>query len=211
MVNPESPSFFAQVGQYSWCITIVSVFLVLIGWRVAYKNAVRLATRSETKSLIDAISKLVNEISDLSIDYWLNKSNRNVEINEKKIKGLSKRTSGASTESSLFLMLLLAKVAQVSKLVDILKTRGLDVQDMLLSNVYEKASLDCEFSYKFTKHDRAVRAQEVMDSCMSVIQGLYDTFQKSHPPAKVKPLLQIIKEADSNLDKWHKHLTDPAA
>lgn len=209
MVKPESTSFFAHVGQYSWCITLVSLLLVLIGWRVAYKNAVRLATRSESKSLIDAISKLVNEISDLSIDYWLNKSNKKSDTDDRKIRGLSKKTRGASPESSLFLMLLMAKVAQVSKLVEILKTRGLDVQDTLLANVFEKATLDCEFSYKFSKQDRAIRAQEVMASCMSVIQGLYDTFQKSHPPAKEESFLQCLTKIDSKLDNWHQGLNGP--
>ncbi|EFF5321259.1 hypothetical protein BBD90_005287, partial [Escherichia coli] len=64
----------AGVSTYAWMFSVVSIILVFIGWFVTYNNSLKIATRSESKSIIDAIAKILNEISDLSLDYWVNKS-----------------------------------------------------------------------------------------------------------------------------------------
>ncbi|MGL4747607.1 MAG: hypothetical protein ACRCYF_07730, partial [Shewanella sp.] len=180
--QPQPLSFAAQVGQYSWCIALVSICLVFFGWRVAYNNAIKLATRSESKSIIDSISKLVTEISDLSLDFWLNKSS----VNDEKSDGSERDDNSRVKEnqSAIFVWNVLAKAQQVYKLSKILKVRGLSVPDDLLSTVHEKATLDCETAYKMKPEERIVRAQEIINACMQDIECLYESFQKQHPPAE---------------------------
>lgn len=198
---PQPLSFAAQVGQYSWCIALVSVCLVLFGWRVAYKNAIKLATRSESKSIVDSISKLVTEISDLSLDFWLNKSSVNDDKSDESKEESSSRTK--ESQSAIFLLNVLAKAQQVSKLTEILKVRGLSVPDNLLSTVLEKATLDCERAYKMKPEVRTVRAQEIINSCMQDIQCLHESFQKQHPPAKQETFLHMAKRKYLEIDDWH--------
>lgn len=216
--QPQPLSFAEQVGQYSWCITLISVFLALRGWSVAYKNAIKLATRSESKSIVDSISKLVTEILDLSLDFWLNKASANDDKNDesqrdgnvqakKRLAILSldfwRNKSSVNdnksdeserdgkvrvkkNQSEIFLVNVFAKVQQVSKLSQILRVRGLNVPDHLLSSVIEKATLDCETAYKMEPEERAVRAQDIIDACMQDIECLYESFQSQHPPAEPK-------------------------
>ena len=54
-----------DINTLFWIAIIVtillSIVLVFIGWAVTYNNSAKLATRSESKSLVDALSKLLNE------------------------------------------------------------------------------------------------------------------------------------------------------
>lgn len=194
-------SIITQIGQYSWCITLAGLFIALIGWRVAYKNSIRLATRSESKAIIDSISKLVIEISDLSIDFWLNKSSP-IDASTPvvtKNKELKVKVNQAST----FLFNVLAKAQQISKLSDVLALRGLPVPDNLLADVMEKTTLDCETAFQLGLDLRTERSQEIVSACMYVIHSLHETFQRFHPPAKQESLWQKVVSKYSEIDDWH--------
>ncbi|MFI3038696.1 hypothetical protein ACH54D_17760 [Atlantibacter hermannii] len=201
----EKPvSLIAQIGQYSWCITLIGLCIALIGWRVAYKNSIRLATRSESKSIIDSVSKLVIEISDLSIDFWLVKSSpldTTVEPEQQ-----AKERMAKANQSSSYLFTVLAKAQQISKLSEVLALRGLSIPDNLLSTVMEKTTLDCETAYQLDSGVRTIRSQEIVSACMQVIQELHETFQFYHPPAKQETLREMIARKYSEMDKWHTEL-----
>lgn len=191
--------------QYGWCVGIVSVFLVLCGWRVTYKNSVKLATRSETKSLIDAISKSINDISDISLSYWLKSTNKKKDYKAKaKIYAFNRVSPGEiAPESVSYLMNILAKANQVYKLIDILQTRGLSIHNSLVSTVIERATLDCETIDGFSREDRAIRAQEVVDSCMLVTKSLYDEFQRCYPPIKSESIISKTKGVILKVKAWN--------
>ncbi|NWC65164.1 hypothetical protein [Cedecea sp. P7760] len=197
----SSVSFIEQIGKYSWCITLVGVCIALFGWRVAYKNSIRLATRSESKSIIDSVSKLVIEISDISIDFWLNKSTPIADSGDIEVQ--KKEQSIKTNQSSSYLFNVLAKAQQVSKLSDVLALRGLSIPDNLLSTVLEKTTLDCETAYQLDSEVRTVRSQEIVSACMQVIHALYETFQFYHPPAKQETLWQTIVRKYYEIDGWH--------
>ncbi|WP_235843272.1 hypothetical protein [Enterobacter huaxiensis] len=203
--HSEPPvSIIAQIGQYSWCITLVGLCIALFGWRVAYQNSIRLATRSESKSIIDSVSKLVIEISDLSIDFWLNKSSpidTNVGSEQQDTERLAK-----ANQSSSYLFNVLAKAQQISKLSEVLALRGLTIPDNLLSIVMEKTTLDCETAYQLDSGLRTIRSQEIVSACMQVIHALYETFQFYHPPAKRETFWQSITRRYSEMDDWHNSL-----
>lgn len=194
-------SIFAQIGQYSWCITLVGLCIALFGWRVAYNNSIRLATRSESKSIIDSVSKLVIEISDLSIDFWLNKSSP-IDISVSVEQQDRERVTKAN-QSSTFLFNVLAKAQQISKLSDVLALRGLSIPDNLLSSVMEKTTLDCETAYQLDANLRTIRSQEIVSACMDVIHALYETFQFYHPPAKQETFWQKLTRKYSEVGDWY--------
>ncbi|HDT6508808.1 TPA: hypothetical protein QFV83_002146 [Klebsiella aerogenes] len=194
-------SIFAQIGQYSWCITLVGLGIALFGWRVAYNNSIRLATRSESKSIIDSVSKLVIEISDLSIDFWLNKSSP-IDINVS-VEQQDRERVAKANQSSTFLFNVLAKAQQISKLSEVLALRGLSIPDNLLSSVMEKTTLDCETAYQLDANLRTIRSQEIVSACMEVIHSLYETFQFYHPPAKQETFWQKLTRKRSEVGDWY--------
>ncbi len=201
MIKETPVSLFAQIGQYSWCITVVGLCIALYGWRVAYKNAIKLATRSESKSIIDSVSKLVIEISDLSVDFWLNKSSPiDDDIDAKQA---AKELNVKKNQSSTYLFNVLAKAQQISKLSEVLALRGLSIPNNLLSDVMEKTTLDCETAYQLESELRTVRSQEIVNACMQVIHALYETFQFYHPPAKQETFIQMVARKYSEIDDWH--------
>ena len=201
-------NFISHFGhQYGWCVGLISVCLVLLGWRVTYKNSVKLATRSESKALIDAINKIINDISDASLTYWLKSSNKKTQSAKKaKIHRYKKKADDTATESSAYLMNILAKTNQAYKLINILQSRGIFVENKLMSDVIEHATLDCETIDLFSKEDRAVKAQEVIHSCMLVTEGLYDKFQSFYPPINSESVSAKVRRAFKMLDKWHESI-----
>lgn len=204
MDKTESVSIFAQLGQYSWCIALASLCLVFIGWRVTYNNAIRLATRSESKSIIDSISKLVIELTDLSVDFWLNKSSSiedSLDDKSKEIVILNKKN-----QSTGFLFNVLAKNKQIYKLIDILSLRGICLSPELLSIAHEKITLDCETSYLFSVDERTERTQEIISVCMEVIEKIHENFQKYHPPSKPETFLQMLHRKNHEIDQWYNSL-----
>ncbi|MDT3560483.1 MULTISPECIES: hypothetical protein [Cronobacter] len=206
--SEATENFIVHFGhQYGWCVGIISVCLVLLGWHVNYKNSVKLATRSESKSLIDAITKIINEISDVSLTYWLRSSNKkNASVKKVKVYRFKKEAGDTATESAAYLMNILAKTNQVYKLIEILETRGIYIENSFMSDVIENATLDCEAIDTFTKQGRAVKAQQVVDSCMLLTKSLYDRFQLFYPPIKSKSVFSRIHSAFEIIEKWHESL-----
>lgn len=192
-----------EISKYAWMFSATSIVLVLLGWRVVYGNAKKLATRSESKSLIDATSKLVNEISDLSIEYWLTKCKETNNPKKKSCHLNSRYKEKVSNESRLYVMNIMAKASQASRYIEILKKRGLELDNKHLAIVCEKATLDCEIASRFSVTSRAIRAQETMAACMETLASMYGSFEDCHPPSKESSALTAIKEKLDELDRWY--------
>ncbi|EOE6861949.1 hypothetical protein ACKS2F_000089 [Cronobacter dublinensis] len=193
------------VSAYAWMFSVVSIILVLIGWFVTYNNSLKIATRSESKSIIDAIAKILNEISDLSIDYWVNKS---VTPNTNPFKKVSvKSTRGLTTPGAkLYLTAIHGKSIQINKYMNFLRNRGFVISDSYFTQVYISATLDYEKSFEYSKSYRVTRAQEVSIASTEFMMHLYDAFQDNHPPKIPVSLIQKLKEFDEKIDVWYQGL-----
>lgn len=158
--DPMGP--IAPVLQYSG---LVSISLVLIGWRVVYNNARRIATRSETKSFIDELMKLISESEKQAVDYWL--------------AGRKDRTEPRSYE-----MLMLAKVALISHKLELIGKRGLVTTqlDELLGLFQDSITLNCEDADRVSLDERISRANEVIASGKALHSELYQQFSNRYPP-----------------------------
>jgi hypothetical protein len=192
-----------EISKYAWMFSLTSIVLVLIGWRVVYGNAKKLATRSESKSLIDATSKLVNEISDLSIEYWLIECKKTSKPKIKSGYFKNRNKEKVSNESRLYVMNIMAKASQASRYIEILKKRGLELDNKHLAMVCEKATLDCEMAHRFSVTSRATRAQETMAACMDTLASMYVSFEHRHPPTSESSVAASIKDKLDALDQWH--------
>ena len=50
---------FSEIQSNTWIFSIGSILLVFIGWKVVYHNAKKIATRSESKALVDHVLRKV--------------------------------------------------------------------------------------------------------------------------------------------------------
>ncbi|HDG1685461.1 TPA: hypothetical protein PFE28_001393 [Kluyvera cryocrescens] len=208
MVNqPQSIGLLQLVAQNAWMFSVTSILLVFIGWKVTYSNSARLATRSESKSLVDALAKIVNDIADLSIDFWLNKcqSSQGDTVEKHGIKMQCKIKQNKSTHR-LFEMNVFAKMNQAYKYIGLLEARGVVFDNSWLSLYPEKVTLNCESAYKMEISKRAACVQEILGVSQSTMNMLYEAFQKNHPPSKGMDILGFIKRQNAKIDEWHQSL-----
>lgn len=203
-MTDESIGLLTLVAQNTWMFSITSIFLVFIGWKVTYNNSARLATRSESKSLVDALAKIINDISDLSIDFWINKS-QSAKTNNEPYNGIkiNSRVKVDKSVSRLFQMTVFAKMAQAYKYVGLLEERNITFDKAWISYFPEKATLDSEVAYKMLLASRADRVQEILELSKNTINDLYGAFQESHPPSRSINIMKFMKQTNHKIEKWH--------
>ncbi|HAZ3474668.1 TPA: hypothetical protein J1Y50_003880 [Escherichia coli] len=201
----EIQDTLSGVSSYAWMFSVVSITLVFIGWYVTYNNALKVATRSESKAIIDAVAKILNEISDIAIDYWVNKSTP-PDFNPFKKKELKSFVGGVTPSAKLYLTAIHAKSIQINKYMEFLRARNLAISDSYFTQVLIKATIDCEKSYQFNKSYRVIRAQDVTSASTEFMMHLYESFQKSHPPRIPINIFRKIKSINDEIDAWHQSL-----
>ncbi|WP_142966293.1 hypothetical protein [Klebsiella aerogenes] len=209
MVNQSHPAGLLQlVAQNAWMFSCTSIILVFVGWWVTYSNSARLATRSESKSLVDALAKIVNDIADLSIDFWLNKCHeqKGAPVVTHGIKLKCKQTPDKSAHR-LFEMNVFAKMNQAYKYVGLLEARGVTFDNSWFSLYPEKATLDCESAHIMELSKRAARVQEILGVSQTTMNMLYEAFQQNHPPSKKVNIIGYIKRQRDKIDDWHRTLS----
>lgn len=185
------------MAQYAWMFSVTSIALVFVGWWVTYCNAMRIATRSESKSIVDSLTKLVSELADISIDYWLKKVSHITPPPE------SLHGSVVPVEAAEYLTVLLAKASQAGHYFKLLNIRGIEADASKLSAVLEKTSLDCEIAYCQSASERCVRANEIMSVCMEVIEDIHSNFQAAYPPSKHISPIVWYKSKVKEIEEWH--------
>lgn len=142
---------------------LISICLVLIGWRVVYTNALKVTTRAETKSLVDDATKILGDIEDMSLDYWL----------------VGKEDRLCSDEFSL---LFNAKLMTLHNRLEIIKNRKVSIENIDLALISTKVTFRCEDVKKMTASARREITQELLEVLNHARISLYDEFQKSYKP-----------------------------
>lgn len=191
--------FLSEISKYAWMFSLTSIFLVFLGWKITYKNQMKMATRSESKSILDSLAKVINEIADISISYWLKKCSELAMAEENNLI----KSEAASAE---YIMAVLAKSRQAVEYFDLLNSRGIDLQKSQVADVLEKCTLDCETAMKRTSGDRAMRMNEIMDVCMSILEACYSRFHEIYPPSSHQTSVSMIKNKLNEMDAWYKNL-----
>lgn len=137
--------------------------LVIIGWVVIYRNARKIATRSETKALIDDVISILNSIESLATDYWL-----------------AGRRNRMETEQ--FIVVFNAKLLTLNNRLDVLKERKIRIDNVNMGNLHEQITLDCEQVDKIPASEKYYKVQQILESLNVAVSGLYKEFQNAHRP-----------------------------
>ncbi len=159
--GPTSPTASFNLIDYS---PMISIILVIIGWRVIYNNAKKLATRTETKSLIDEVIKLTNELEGITIDYWL--SGRKNRI-----------------ESDLFTLLTSAKIETLTARLTLLKRRQINLKKKSLSYMVTYMDLDCEKVDSISIDKKREKVHLFLSYKNELIDELYTVYEEVYEPS----------------------------
>lgn len=162
----------SEVQTYTWVISLASLGMVFVGWRVVYRNAKKIATRSESKAITDHLIKLINEIIDLSVTYWM-------------------KDECEHSGSLRYNLAVSAKTTQLDDFITILSKRDVNVEREYLATFTTVATLDSEQKSSFDIQKRSEKCQNCVDEGMRLISHIYQSFEKRHPPQKIAKVVEF--------------------
>jgi|GEM_PF-3610870 len=141
---------------------LIPTLLVLIGWRIIYLNAKKLATRSESKAILDSIIKLYEELDNLAVDFWLGEDEKQ--------------------DSNRYLMIVMAKFETLSNRSTDLYKRNVNIDKSVLNNYYSALTLNCENIRKMSQSECAIYTQNILDLSRKNISALYENYNHTYKP-----------------------------
>ncbi|WP_165742808.1 hypothetical protein [Pseudoalteromonas sp. Z9A6] len=144
-----------------------SITIALIGWNILFRNAKKLASRSETYTIISSVNSLLKEIKEASDSYWLRKENNDSPV-----------------AYDTFVAL---KLREVQGLLKILSNRHLSSEDGARA-IYPIRSACTLNSTKAStisnEKDRATILRGIYGVVSVCEREIYDAFEKKYPPLK---------------------------
>lgn len=141
---------------------LIPTILVLIGWRILYLNAKKLATRSESKAILDSIVKMYEELDKLAVDFWLGEVDKQ--------------------DPQSYLMLVMAKFETLNNRNTDLHKRNVDIDKSVLNNYYSALTLNCEYIKNISQSDCTVYTQNILDLSRKNISALYENYNHTYKP-----------------------------
>lgn len=156
------------MGLYPVIISVLcSAVIALIGWHVLFNNAKKLASRSETYTIISAINGLLKEVKKASDDFWLKKKNNDSPI-----------------AYDTFVAL---KLREVQDLLKILSGRHLSSEDGAKAVYPVRSACTLESTKASEMSDFQERAK-ILRGIYGVISicetEIYKAFEQKYPPLK---------------------------
>ncbi|NRA79666.1 MAG: hypothetical protein HRU18_15775 [Pseudoalteromonas sp.] len=141
---------------------LIPTFLVLLGWRIIYLNAKKFATRTESKSLLDTVIKLYDEIDQLAVDFWLG------DINE--------------VEPNNYLMLVMSKFETLNNRISDLEKRKVLTNKTELIDYYSALTLNCELIKSTHISVCTENVQKILEKSRKNVSRLYSSFNNTYRP-----------------------------
>jgi len=155
------PNSLTIVQTIQICAAIISPFLVLIGWRVVYVNAKRIATRNESYALI---TRLIDKLLDLDrkcTEYWL------------------ERTNDGSSES--WITKIGMEIKSIRTLLELLEAHhSFPEKSEIILKIRQSATLDAERVNSLSASERKTRRSKQAANISGAIQTIYGHYRTSN-------------------------------
>ncbi|HIF9481643.1 hypothetical protein ACWU37_10775 [Photobacterium damselae subsp. damselae] len=171
-VDSSEVNVFQQASPY---LGYVSLLLVIIGWLIVYNNAKKLATRNETKALIDDTVRVMNQLEDLTVTYWL-----------------AGRKSRIDTDE--FILLTSAKIQILSYKLNIVEQRKVDISCINFSKLSTLMTLNCEDVDRRKAEENRKQVQMFLEEVNSQVASIYSEFQQMYKPSIPAKIKKAIKK-----------------
>ena len=150
-------------------LQIVGLFassgMIVLGWKILYKNAKKIATRNETYALVLKAHDAIRQAQSMGHDFWCGK-----------VDDLSKAKS----------RILLHQVGIIGDIFDVLEVRGIKVNDVAMAQLRNAITLDAE-SPDRVDEEKAIKKIDAIAQYSSELQeALYKEFLDSYGMATEK-------------------------
>jgi hypothetical protein len=144
--------------------TAINLLIVIVGWKVLFKNAQKISSRSETFNIISALAKTQEEILQLSQDFWL----------------------GDNLNSQNFHCLVLGKIKVVKSNLILLEDRYLIIpkKSTLITAIRSSCLLDCERIGEIGPTARRIQFGKILNSLHSLENEINKSFHSKYPVSK---------------------------
>ncbi|MFA0263182.1 hypothetical protein AB4497_12055 [Vibrio cyclitrophicus] len=161
---PTEVTTLTILSNYSWLLSLV---IVMVGWYVIYRNACKIATRSESKALVDTALSQLESATKLALDYWL--SGRRVR-----------------DDFSTYELTVMGSITRLAITIEVLEQRGLNLTEIndKLGEFSKVSTLDAERINSLAVEDTHFRASQVNEVSMQVTTELLDSFHEKYKPSK---------------------------
>lgn len=166
-------------------VPVLSIIFVIITWYVVYNNAIKIASRSETKSMNDELFKIIHKVNDLAISFW------SIQV-EVKPNELSLYRINISSE--------LNKLLSYNKL---LSNRGVCLTPEVLADYNDAVTLDCEVKLSTVLTDSEVeeKLNIIISSGLDMQMELYKQYENTYKFIPSKSFLSVLFSLMINYDK----------
>ena len=152
----------AGLTEVQFWVSIISPFLVLIGWIVVYGNSNRIAKRSEAYSIITKTLDKVLALDKRCADYWLADDNKDSNPN-KWIAGT------------------LSEISGVRSLLEMLEEHhNFKNKNELLVEIRMAATLNAEKKNELSIQELKTKKQEQSKAFNSTMKNLYAYYRELH-------------------------------
>jgi len=147
-------------GLYLQTLAIVtSVIFIIIGWKVLYRNARRIAKRNETYALLMKTQNEILHAEKRGLDFW----------------------SHPTIRTSLDSYLLALNVQRIGNLLDLLSKRGLNVDDHYIYRLRNAITLDAEKPGTVTQEKIQRKLVHISDFSQRIQNDLHSAFVGRYP------------------------------
>ncbi|BCV49594.1 hypothetical protein [Shewanella algae] len=149
--------------SYELMTSLVMASLVLIGWKVIYNNAKKIASRNETYSVSNQILSILSDIQKMSESFWIRD-----EFNE---------------NPQFYELLVLSKTKQISSKIKVLKGRNVDVYDInrLVFPIRKSCTLDIHLVTSKGVDGRREQLEQILNATLAFEQALDKQMQLTFP------------------------------
>ena len=156
--------YFQEVETSNTYFPYITFALVIIGWNVIYRNAKRLATRNETKSLIDDAMKSLQALEDLTLSYWLSRNELSMKADE-------------------FQLLVAARLEAFNNQLQQIQRRNINIDDVDLASLSEFMTLNCESVDTTHVNEHRIQVQFFLEQVNLSRVSLFNDFENRHKPS----------------------------
>ncbi|KKA43416.1 hypothetical protein [Salinivibrio sp. KP-1] len=142
---------------------LITTILIILGWAVIYSNAKKIATRSETKSLLDRALEQAELCSNFATDFWL-------------------PGSSVQPDPDHFQLVFMTQISRLNVTIKALEHRCIKVDSGLLAKFITHSTLNAEQMSEFGKTKRNEKGLQINHACMRLTESLIAEFDRRYKP-----------------------------
>lgn len=152
--------------SYQWIWPVLNVGIVVVGWRILYSNARRIATRNETRSILNRVVNTLREIENSAKEFWLKQPD---ELTDSDVK--------------IWALKIQSEIQYLEESIVLLKVRKLNID--VSTSVFQLrhfATFSCEDKKKNNIEPDVSRVLSISQQSSAILKGLEDSFMRIYAP-----------------------------